>query len=145
MNYNKDKQIAFQGIYKAVMQQEKDPLKGEDYTYAIIGRLQEKYPLEEEVQVPKSQPQKSGERCPSCGSFMIFREGDGKSKFDGSPTHWRGMFCPNSRKDGKGRCQQKPIFLPHYGPKQMERDRLEDQLQDEASQHFDEQIPPEYQ
>jgi len=75
---SKDNQISWQGIFKGIMQQEKDALKAEDLTYAIWGRLQERFPLEEKqtlvVRDNTTGKTATGTKIcpvPDCGSPMI--------------------------------------------------------------------------
>lgn len=98
---NNEKQISWQGIFKGIMQQEKDALKAEDLAYAIHGRLQEKYPLEEQPMQNNSKPmqttQRMGEkqkptRCPQCGKMSLYNN-KGISKRSGAP--YENVKCAN--------------------------------------------------
>lgn len=68
----RDKQISWQGIFKGIMQQEKDALKAEDLAYAINKRLYEAYP-ETEPQVSQKTMNQNIKICPvpDCGQPMI--------------------------------------------------------------------------
>ena len=143
-NNNQSNQISWQGIFKGIMQQEKDALKAEELTYAIWGRLQEKFPLEEtkttqtmhqptQTQNSKPRVKQTTEQCPSCGKAMKEIEGNSYSNYYKKMVHYRMLVCPDSNKEGTGPCQQKPIKLPVFEPKQIERAKFEDQLTDDAN------------
>jgi len=152
---SKDKQISWQGIFKGIMQQPIDPLKAEDLAYEINKRLYEVYKEDEPMQnntkpMPtqtssKPKVKQTTEQCPSCGKAMKEIEGNSYSNYYKKMVHYRMLVCPDSNKEGTGPCQQKPIKLPVFEPKQMERSSFEDQLTDDANNpeeygnHFDRQ------
>jgi transposase-like protein len=93
---SKDKQIAWQGIFKGIMQQQIDPLKAEDLAYAINERLQAKYPLEEETQTAQKSDTQKPTRCPKCGKFSVYHN-KGISKKSNAP--YENYKCSNKNCD----------------------------------------------
>ena len=73
---------------------------------------------------------KSGTKCPLCDNMMIELEGDSYNQWNKQMKHWRGLVCPDSKKDGTGKCKQGFIKLPSKN--EIDQANHQDDIDDQA-------------